>query len=139
MFSHDHSQADGVVAHQTVSRPWDGDLVPDDAGRTDRPDVECPVEVALGAIGGRWTTLVLRELMHGPLSFSNLGAALPQLSDKVLDERLRRLCSQGLVERRTATGFPSRVTYSLTRSGQQLRPLLIELYRTGLRLQQTAP
>jgi DNA-binding HxlR family transcriptional regulator len=121
-----------------VSRRWDGDLVLDDAGRTDRPDPGCPVEVALGAISGRWTTLVLRELMHGPVSFSHLSAALPQLSDKVLDERLRRLCSQRLIERRSITGFPSRVTYSLTQSGQQLRPLLIELYRTGLRLQHDA-
>ena len=135
MFSHDNSQADGTVAHQTVSRRWDGDLVLDDAGRTDRPDAGCPVEVALAAIGGRWTTLVLRELMQGPLSFSDLSGALPQLSDKVLDERLRRLRSQNLVERRTVNGFPSRVTYSLTSSGRQLRPLLIELYRTGLRLQ----
>jgi DNA-binding HxlR family transcriptional regulator len=138
MFSHDHSKADGVVAHQTVSRRWDGDLVLDDAGRTDRPDTGCPVEVALGAISGRWTTLVLRELMHGPLSFSALSTALPQLSDKVLDERLRRLCAQNLIERRSITGFPSRVTYSLSESGQQLRPLLIELYRTGLRLQRAA-
>jgi DNA-binding HxlR family transcriptional regulator len=136
MFSHGHSQADAIVAHQTVSRRWDGDLVLDDAGRTDRPDVGCPVEVALAAISGRWTTLVLRELMHGPLSFSDLSSALPQLSDKVLDERLRRLRSQNLIERRPVTGFPSRVTYSLTESGQQLRPLLIELYRTGLRLRQ---
>ncbi|BCJ46987.1 transcriptional regulator [Actinoplanes ianthinogenes] len=122
------------MAHQTVSHRWDIDLVPDDAGRTDRPDAECPVEMALAAINGRWTTLVLRELMHGPLSFSELRAALPQLSDKVLDERIRRLRSQNLVERRAVTGFPSRVTYSLTPAGQQLRPLLVELYRTGLRL-----
>ncbi|XVV17597.1 winged helix-turn-helix transcriptional regulator [Actinoplanes sp. CA-131856] len=96
------------------------------------------MEVALAAISGRWTTLVLRELMHGPMSFSDLSTALPQLSDKVLDERLRRLRSQRLVERRSITGFPSRVTYSLTHSGHQLRPLLIELYQTGLRLRQTA-
>lgn len=138
MFSHDDSQTDVAVAHQTVSRRWDPDLVPGEAGRTARPEADCPVEVALAAIGGRWTTLVLRELMHGPLSFSALGAALPQLSDKVLDERLRRLCAQGLVGRRAVAGFPSRVTYALTPSGRQLRPLLIELYRTGARLQQLA-
>lgn len=124
------------MAHQTVSR-WDAELVPDDAGRTDRPDTECPVEIALAAIGGRWTTLVLRELMHRPLSFSELSETLPQLSDKVLDERLRRLRTQNLVERRAVTGFPSRVTYSLTPAGQQLRPLLVELYRTGLHLRQS--
>ena len=123
------------MAHQTVSRRWDAELVPDDAGRTDRPDTQCPVEIALSSIGGRWTTLVLRELMHGPLSFSQLSEALPQLSDKVLDERLRQLRTQHLVERQAVNGFPRRVTYSLTPAGRELRPLLVELYRTGLRLQ----
>jgi DNA-binding HxlR family transcriptional regulator len=119
----------------TSGRAWDDELVPDDAGRTDRPEPDCPVEVALAAISGRWTTLVLRELMGGPLSFSALRAALPQLSDKVLDERLRRLRGQGLVGRRVTEGFPNRVSYDLTPVGVRLRPLLIELYRTGQRLQ----
>jgi DNA-binding HxlR family transcriptional regulator len=120
-------------------RRWDDELVPDEAGRTDRPEADCPVEVALAAISGRWTTLVLRELMGGPLSFSDLADALPQLSDKVLDERLRRLRGQGLIERRVTEGFPNRVTYTLTASGVRLRPLLIELYRTGRRLQAGRP
>ncbi|GAA4946613.1 hypothetical protein GCM10025331_37720 [Actinoplanes utahensis] len=121
-----------------MSRRWDPELVPDGTGRTDRPDPDCPVERALLAVGGRWTTLVLRELMHGPLSFSALRAALPRISDKVLDERLRGLRAQGLVERRAVSGFPSRVTYLLSPAGQQLRPLLIELYRTGVRLSAAA-
>ncbi|MFI2352425.1 hypothetical protein ACH492_36635 [Streptomyces sp. NPDC019443] len=45
---------------------WDGELVPDERGRTRQPEPDCPVEVALAAVAGRWTTLVLRELMHEP-------------------------------------------------------------------------
>ncbi|MFB9686321.1 winged helix-turn-helix transcriptional regulator [Amycolatopsis plumensis] len=121
------------MAHQTV-RTWDADLVPSPAGRTDRPDPGCPVETALAAITGRWTTLVLRDLMHGPLTYSALRASLPQISDKVLTERLAVLRDRGLVRRDRRPGFPSQVTYALTDAGEQLRPLLIELYRTGERL-----
>lgn len=107
------------------------DLVPDDRGRTSRPEPECPVEVALAAISGRWKTLVLRELMSGPHSFSDIREALPDLSAKVLMERLTELLDQGLVMRNTLPGFPVRTSYRLTPAGLALRPLLVELYRTG--------
>lgn len=133
---HDASEPGGSVAHQTVSRAWDRDLVPDQQGRTQRPEPECPVEVALAAVAGRWSTLLLRDLMHGPRSYGQLREALPSLSDKVLTDRLRQLAAQGLVERQLRRGFPARSLYSLTAAGQHIRPLLIELYRTGQRLQQ---
>jgi DNA-binding HxlR family transcriptional regulator len=119
-----------------VSHEWDQDLVPDARGRTRRPEPTCPVEVALSAISGRWATLVLRDLMHGPRSFSELERGLPGLSAKVLSDRLAGLEQQGLVERRRRSGFPSRTEYELTTSGRSLRPLLIELYRTGHALMQ---
>lgn len=131
---HASSTAAGAVAHQTVSG-WDRELVPDASGQVARPTDSCPVEVALAAISGRWTTLVLRELMTGPRSFGELAAHLPALSDKVLTERLARLRRQGLVDREVSRGFPSRTTYTLTPAGTQLRPLLVELYRTGLAIQ----
>ncbi|WP_249227742.1 winged helix-turn-helix transcriptional regulator [Kutzneria sp. CA-103260] len=119
------------MAHQTVSHAWDAELVPSDLGRTRRPEATCPVEVALAAIGGRWTTLVLRDLMSGPRSFTELADGLPTLSAKVLTERLAGLEQQGLVARRRLGGFPARTEYRLTEAGQLLRPLLVELYRTG--------
>lgn len=120
--------------YQTESHHADGfdtDLVPDARGRTREPEPACPVEVALAAIDGRWTTLVLRELLAGPLSFGDLRAALPRLSPKVLTERLRALEARRLVVREEIAGFPVRTKYRLTSAGHLLRPLLIELYATG--------
>lgn len=118
------------MAHQTV-RTWDAELVPGSAGRTSVPEPECPVEAALAVISGRWSTLIIRELLHGPHTYSELREVMPSLSDKVLSDRLGSLRTQGVVERRVTSGFPSTVTYRLTRSGESLRPLMIELYRTG--------
>ncbi|HSA53101.1 MAG TPA: helix-turn-helix domain-containing protein [Yinghuangia sp.] len=116
------------------TRGWDLDLVPDECGRTSRPTPDCPVEVALAAVAGRWTTLVLRELMHGPQSFGDLRERLPDLTAKVLSERLRTLEERGLVGHVRISGFPSRSRYELTDTGEALRPLLRELYRTGAAL-----
>ncbi len=124
------------MAHQAVSTCWDADLVPTASGCTEAPSPDCPVEVSLAAISGRWTTLVLRNLISGGAhSYSELAASLPQLSDKVLADRLRALVSAGLVARTTTAGFPQRTEYRITERGEELRPLLIELYRTGLALQ----
>ncbi|GIG56125.1 hypothetical protein Lfu02_04970 [Longispora fulva] len=111
---------------------WDGELVPDERGRAARPEPDCPVEIALAAVAGRWTTLVLRELMHGPHSYSDLCERLPDISAKVLAERLRVLEHRGLLTHERLRGFPVRTRYQLTPAGQALRPLLIELYRTGV-------
>lgn len=124
------------MAHQTVSTRWDHELVPTASGRTLAPSTDCPVEVALTAISGRWTTLVLRNLMSGDAySYTELAESLPRLSDKVLTERLHELGSAGLVARSTTSGFPQRTEYRITELGKEMRPLLVELYRTGLALQ----
>ncbi|MFI6026028.1 winged helix-turn-helix transcriptional regulator [Amycolatopsis magusensis] len=123
------SEADALEGHQTET--YDAELVPDARGRTRRPEPDCPVEIALAAISGRWTTLVLRELMAGPRSFGELREALPSLSAKVLTERLTTLADRGLAERTALPGFPPRTSHRLTPTGERLRPLLIELYRTG--------
>lgn len=68
-------------------------------------------------------------------TFTELASSFPQLSDKVLAERLRHLVDGGFVSRETANGFPTRSVYRITERGEALRPLLIELYRTGLALQ----
>ncbi|MEV4491854.1 helix-turn-helix domain-containing protein [Micromonospora coxensis] len=114
-------------------------MVPDERGRTVAPDPACPVEVALAAVSGRWTTLVLRELMEGPLAFTELRRRLPRLSAKVLTERLGELRQRGLVAVRRQAGFPTRSSYTLTEAGHALRPLLVTLYTTGDALLRLAP
>ncbi|MGC2938972.1 winged helix-turn-helix transcriptional regulator [Brevibacterium sp. FAM 24638] len=125
------------MTNQTESDAgWDDGLVPGVIGRTVEPHHECPVEVALEAVKGRWTTLVLRDLMHGVRTYSALSQGLPKLSDKVLVDVLAHLRKQGLVCRTVVRGYPNRTLYGMTADGWKLRPLLVELYRTGERLRQ---
>lgn len=51
-------------------------------------------------IGKRWSLLVVRELMFGPLRFAALRANLPGISAKVLTERLERLEAANVLAKR---------------------------------------
>ncbi|MEU3395363.1 DNA-binding HxlR family transcriptional regulator [Streptomyces filamentosus] len=97
----------------------------------DAPSPDCPVEIALAALRGRWTTLVVRELLAGERGYGELRAALPKLSDKVLSERLAQLAGAGVVARERRPGWPPTVRYALTPRGRELGPVLQALWDWG--------
>jgi DNA-binding HxlR family transcriptional regulator len=65
--------------------------------------------------------------MDGPLHFSGIRQLVPELSDRLLSERLKELEAEGIVERRVLDGSPVRVEYSLTDRGRALEPTLRSL------------
>jgi DNA-binding HxlR family transcriptional regulator len=94
----------------------------------DEPTACCPYyHQAVELIGKRWTGAIVVVLLDGPLRFSQVGAAVPQLSDRLLSERMKELEAWGLVERRVVAGPPTRVEYGLTVMGRELEPALSEL------------
>ncbi|MBZ4320750.1 helix-turn-helix transcriptional regulator [Streptomyces sp. SCA2-4] len=106
----------------------DDDLVPPSG---DRPP-HCPVDVTLATLAGRWTPLVLREfLRRGQATYSELSAALPALSDKVLSDRLAQLTDAGVLERHRTAGWPPRVRYALTARGRALEPVVRSMWEWG--------
>ncbi|GIG64684.1 winged helix-turn-helix transcriptional regulator [Phytomonospora endophytica] len=123
------------MAHQSESHA--PGLPPHPLARVTAPAPDCPVEVAMDVLSGRWTTLVVRELLSGARSYSDLAARLPSLSDKVLTERLRHLRARGVLRREATAGFPVRVSYELTDSGRRLAPVLQTLWDWGTRHQTT--
>ncbi len=90
----------------------------------------CPLyHEAVELVGRRWTGAILRVLMDGPLRFSEIAQAVPELSDRLLSERMKQLEARGIVSRRVLPGPPVRVEYSLSRMGRELQPALSELER----------
>ncbi len=79
---------------------------------------------AIELVGKRWTGAILLVLMDGPLHFSGIRQLVPELSDRLLSERLKELEAEGIVERRVRDGSPVRVEYSLTPKGRALEPTL---------------
>ena len=94
----------------------------------DRPTC-CPhLHEAVELVGRRWTGAILAVLIEGgTMRFSEICAAVPQLSDRLLSERMKELESRGMVERRVIEAAPVRVQYTATEMGRALAPALAEL------------
>ncbi|HEX7244280.1 MAG TPA: helix-turn-helix domain-containing protein [Solirubrobacterales bacterium] len=92
----------------------------------------CSLAGALDRIGERWSLLIVRELLLGPLRFSELDRAVGGAPTDVLTKRLRDLEGEGIVRRRELDAPASGVVYELTELGQGLERPILELARWGL-------
>ena len=79
---------------------------------------------AVELIGRRWTGAILRVLLDGAQRFSDVAAAVPGLTDRMLSERLKELETEGIVRRTVIPATPVRVEYHLTEKGRALGPVL---------------
>jgi DNA-binding HxlR family transcriptional regulator len=99
----------------------------------DRPEGRpscCPhFHKAVELVGKRWTGAILYVLLHAdrPLRFSEIAHAVPDLSDRLLSERMKELERCGIVDRKVAATSPVRVEYALTDRGRDLQAALAEL------------
>jgi DNA-binding HxlR family transcriptional regulator len=82
---------------------------------------------AIELIGKRWTGAIVFVLLDGPLRFSEVKVLVPDLSDRLLSERLKELEGEGIVERRPSEGVPMRIEYVLTEKGRALEPAVRSL------------
>ena len=85
---------------------------------------------AIELIGRRWTGAIIAVLLSAPepLRFSEISAAVPQLSDRLLSERMKELEARGFIVRDVHPGPPVRVTYTLTDMGRGLGPAIKALH-----------
>lgn len=79
----------------------------------------------MASFGDKWSLLVFAELMHGPHRFSELLHALPDISQRMLTQTLRKHERGGLITRTVTPSAPPRVDYALTELGQSLVALLM--------------
>jgi DNA-binding HxlR family transcriptional regulator len=91
----------------------------------------CPVAKASEIFANRWTPLIVRELMAGSLSFSDIHRGVPLISRAVLVARLRELKNNGIVEHRRR-GDGTGHEYRLTSAGESLRTVVEALGQWGL-------
>jgi DNA-binding HxlR family transcriptional regulator/putative sterol carrier protein len=85
-----------------------------------------PVARALDRIGDKWTLVLVRHLLGGPVGFQHLRARTG-ITARVLSARLRQLAAAGLVE--TVAGENGRSRYAVTAKGRELEPIIAALAR----------
>ena len=85
----------------------------------------CPrYEQAVQILGKKWTGLILRVLMTGKKRFCDFKASLPEMSDRILSERLKELEDAGILVRRVRDTRPVLIEYELTDKGRALEPVV---------------
>jgi DNA-binding HxlR family transcriptional regulator len=78
---------------------------------------------AVEVIGKRWNGVVIFSLTQGPKRFCEFRDAIPDISDRLLTERLKELEEEGIVVREVNPGRPVQVVYRLTPKGEALQPV----------------
>jgi len=93
----------------------------------------CPVAMGSEILGSRWTIVLLRELLTGSTRFNDLRRGVPRMSPALLSKRLKDLEEAGIVKRVASQADPEIQEYHLTRSGEELRPVVMAVGNWGAR------
>lgn len=91
----------------------------------------CAVARALDVVGERWTLLIVREMLSGPVTFGDIRRGIPRIPPATLTSRLRSLRTAGIVN------LSDRL-YQLTESGLALAPVVRELARWAMTTESAA-
>ncbi len=92
----------------------------------------CPMARSLEHVGERWTLLVVRDLLWGPMRYSDLERSLVGIGSNLLSSRLKDLQAAGIVEKYDLPPPAASTVYALTDLGRELRPVLQALATWGL-------
>jgi DNA-binding HxlR family transcriptional regulator len=109
-------------------------------GKSDQDTRErSPLAEALGAVGDRWTLLVVEALLGGSLRFNELQERIEGIAPNILSNRMRRLEQDGLVLAQPYSERPLRFIYELTAAGRELAGALRLLADWGARHSEAEP
>ena len=92
----------------------------------------CPkYESAAELLGKKWTGLIIRVLLGGPKRFKEIKEQIPEMSDKMLTDRMKELELLEIVRRNVYPEMPVRIEYELTDKGLGLEPVILSIQQWG--------
>lgn len=91
----------------------------------------CGLAKALDLVGERWTLLIVRNLLLGPLRYSELQHGLPGITTNLLAKRLKEMAEHSIIEKVHLSPSQSYAAYRLTPLGCELEPAIHALGRWG--------
>lgn len=94
-------------------------------------NVECSITKALEVLDGKWTFLIIKNLIEGTKRFGELRKSLYGVSPKTLTVRLKELEERNIIKRTAYATIPPKVEYSLTEKGKSLKPIIKAMKQWG--------
>ncbi|QAY68623.1 transcriptional regulator [Paenibacillus protaetiae] len=92
----------------------------------------CPkYEAASDILGKKWTGRLIRVLLGGPKRFKEIKEQIPEMSDKMLTDRMKELEAEGIIKRTVYPEMPVRIEYELTLKGKELQPVIETIQKWG--------
>jgi len=91
----------------------------------------CPLRKALKAFGGKWNLIIIKSVGNEELRFSKVRAKIPDISEKVLIDKLKILAEQKLMIRKDFKEVPPRVSYKLSKLGLQAMIIVEQIEEFG--------
>ncbi|MDQ2890319.1 MAG: helix-turn-helix transcriptional regulator [Gemmatimonadota bacterium] len=84
---------------------------------------------AVELIGRRWSGAVISAMLGGRVRYHEIRDSVPDISDRMLAERLRELEAEGVVVRHVFPTAPVRIEYELTPKGRALEATISAISR----------
>lgn len=83
-------------------------------------------------LGGKWRISIIEDLFSGTKQFHELKSNVTGISSKVLNDNLQYLIKHGIVTKATYPSYPTKVKYSLTARGRNIRSILDSIYQWSI-------
>ncbi len=93
--------------------------------------INCPLRKALKAFGGKWNLIIIKSVGNEELRFSAVKARIPDISEKVLIDKLKILTEQKLIIRKDFKEVPPRVSYKLSKLGFEALTIVVKIEEFG--------
>ena len=84
----------------------------------------CPIAKVANLLSDHWTILIIRDLLHAPMRFSELERSLGTVSSRTLSLKLKRLCDEKVISK-------DDVLYSMTSNGRSLGSVIHAMAKCG--------
>ena len=97
-----------------------------------RAEYTCPLEFTHDIMRGKWKTIILFQLRKGVQSLANLKKEISGISEKMLLEQLNELIDFGMVKKKSFSGYPLKVEYSLDERGEKMLNAILIMQEIGI-------
>lgn len=94
----------------------------------------CPLRAALAALGGKWNLIIIKTIGTNELRFNQIKKGTPDISEKILIEKLKVLKNFDLVIRKNFQEIPPKVSYRLSKEGLKALKIVDEIESFGSNL-----